>query len=65
MGVTQSICVRFLGSMDSLLFNLIHHIFRCMQMNSRYEAGIVVLNFNIWMEEQSFENVDSFLTKNP
>lgn len=27
-------------------FNLIHHIFRCMQMNSGDEAGVGPKNFN-------------------
>lgn len=44
-------------------FNLIHHIFRCMQMNSGDEAGVGPENFNTWMEEESFESTASSLTK--
>lgn len=44
-------------------FNLIHHIFRCMQMDSRDEAGVGPENFNTWMEDESFEHTDSSLRK--
>lgn len=43
--------------------NLIHHIFRCMQMDSRDEVGVGPENCHTWMEEASFERTDSSLTK--
>lgn len=43
--------------------NLIHHIFRCMQMDSRDEVGVGPENCHTWMEEESFERTDSSLTK--